>query len=162
MTSSKVLNEEDLREQCRNLRRRGRPTVFTNGCFDLLHPGHVSYLEAARGLGDALIVAVNSDRSVRALKGRGRPIAPEQDRARMLAALACVDYVTVFNDDTAARLLALLRPDTYVKGGDYAQNAPVEAPVVHAYGGRVHILPFAAGYSTSDLVDRIKSHDHIQ
>ncbi len=161
MTASKVLTEALLSEHCRRLRRRGRTTVFTNGCFDLLHPGHVSYLEAARGLGDALIVAVNSDRSVQALKGQGRPIAPEQDRARLLAALACVDYVTIFDDDTAARLLSALRPDTYVKGGDYAHDAPVEAPVVQAYGGRVHILPLAAGYSTTDLVARIKSHDQI-
>ena len=159
MTARKVLTEEALRDRCRASKQRGQTTVFTNGCFDLLHPGHVAYLETARKLGDALIVAVNSDRSVRALKGPARPITPARDRARVLAALACVDCVTVFDDDTAERLVATLKPDIYVKGGDYAEPRagaePVEAAVVRAYGGSVHILPFAAGYSTTTLVQRI-------
>ena len=155
MTASKILTEIKLIGRCSALKRQGRSIVFTNGCFDLLHPGHVAYLEAARDLGDALIVAVNSDRSVRALKGHTRPISSEKDRARVLAALACVDLVTVFDDDTAERLLSVLQPDIYVKGGDYTETEPVEAGVVRAYGGNVRILPFTSGYSTSTLVGRI-------
>ena len=137
------------------MRQQGQSVVFTNGCFDLLHRGHVEYLEAARALGDALIVAVNSDRSVRTLKGPTRPITPADDRAHVLAALACVDYVVEFDDDTAERIVQQLRPDVYVKGGDYAQDEPLEAPIVRAYGGSVRILPFTSGYSTTDLVQRI-------
>lgn len=159
MTATKVVPEEELTDRCRALQREGRSVVFTNGCFDLLHPGHVAYLEAARDLGDTLIVAVNSDRSVQALKGPGRPLTPEQDRARLLAALACVDFVTLFDDDTAGRLLGALQPDTYVKGGDYAATEPVEAETVRTYGGTVRILPFTAGYSTTDLVNRILARE---
>ena len=155
MTASKILTEFKLIDRCSALKRQGRPVVFTNGCFDLIHPGHVAYLEAARDLGDALIVAVNSDRSVRALKGHTRPISPENDRARVLAALACVDFVTVFDDDTAERLLNVLQPEIYVKGGDYTETEPVEASVVRAYGGTVQILPFTSGFSTTELVGRI-------
>ena len=155
MTARKVLTEEALRDRCSALKRRGQTIVFTNGCFDVLHPGHVVYLEAARALGDALIVAVNSDRSVRSLKGQARPITPAQDRARVLAALACVDCVTVFDDSTAKRLLGTVQPDIYVKGGDYLESEPVEAAVVRAYGGSVRILPFTPGYSTTALVRRI-------
>ena len=155
MTASKILTEFKLIDRCSALKRQVRSIVFTNGCFDLLHPGHVAYLEAARDLGDALIVAVNSDRSVRALKGHTRPISPEKDRARVLAALACVDLVTVFDDDTAERLLNVLQPEIYVKGGDYTETEPVEAGVVRAYGGNVRILPFTSGYSTTALVGRM-------
>ena len=155
MTASKILTEFKLIDRCSALKRQGRSIVFTNGCFDLIHPGHVAYLEAARDLGDALIVAVNSDRSVRALKGHTRPISPEKDRARVLAALACVDLVTVFDDDTAERLLDILQPKIIVKGGDYTETEPVEAGVVRAYGGNVQILPFTSGYSTTALVGRM-------
>ena len=157
MTASRFLSEEALTERCSALRRQGRTLVLTNGCFDLLHAGHVAYLEAARALGDVLVVAVNSDRSVRALKGPTRPFTPARDRAIVLAALACVDYVVEFDDDTAERLVQRLRPDIYVKGGDYARDEPVEAAVVRAYGGKVRILPFTSGYSTTDLVQRIIS-----
>lgn len=159
MTATKVVSEEALTDRCRTLQRQGSAVVFTNGCFDLLHPGHIAYLEAAKELGDALIVAINSDRSVQALKGPGRPLTLEDDRARMLAALACVDYVSIFDDDTAERLLGSLQPDIYVKGGDYAATEPVEAATVRAYGGSVHILPFTAGYSTTDMVNRIISRE---
>ena len=155
MTASKILTESALVDRVGTLRQQSRSVVFTNGCFDLLHRGHVAYLEAARALGDVLIVAVNSDRSVRALKGPTRPITPAGDRAHVLAALACVDCVVEFDDETAERLVRKLRPDVYVKGGDYAQEEPVEAPVVRAYNGSVRILPFTYGYSTSDLVQRI-------
>ena len=155
MTASKILTETALVDRIGTLRQQGRSVVFTNGCFDLLHRGHVAYLEAARALGDVLIVAVNSDRSVRALKGPTRPFTSARDRVLVLAALACVDYVVEFDDDTAERLVRKLRPDIYVKGGDYAQDEPVEAAVVRAYGGSVRILPFTSGYSTTDLVQRI-------
>ncbi len=162
MTASKILTETALVDRIGTLRQQGRSVVFTNGCFDLLHRGHVAYLEAARALGDALIVAVNSDRSVRALKGPKRPITPAGDRAHVLAALACVNYVVEFDDDTAERLVAKFRPDVYVKGGDYAQDEPVEAAAVRDYGGKVHILPFTSGYSTTGLVRRIlASVEHI-
>ena len=157
MTASKILTETALVDRTGTLRQHGTTIVFTNGCFDLLHPGHVAYLEAARALGDILVVAVNSDRSVRALKGPTRPFTPAGDRAIVLAALACVDYVVAFDDDTAERLVQRLQPDIYVKGGDYARDEPVEAAVVRAYGGDVRILPFASGYSTTDLVQRIIS-----
>ena len=155
MTAFKILTETALVDRVGTLRQQGQSVVFTNGCFDLVHRGHVEYLEAARALGDVLIVAVNSDRSVRALKGPTRPITPAGDRAHVLAALACVDYVVEFDDDTAERIVQQLRPDVYVKGGDYAQDEPVEAPIVRAYGGSVRILPFTSGYSTTDLVERI-------
>ncbi len=162
MTATKILTEKALIDRCRASKQQSQVIVCTNGCFDLLHPGHVAYLEAARALGDVLVVAVNSDRSVRALKGPTRPITPEDDRARVLAALACVDCVTVFDDDTAERLLCNLQPDVYVKGGDYTRTEPVEAGAVRAYGGSVRILPFASGYSTSDLVRRIVAGNHSQ
>ncbi len=155
MTASKIQSESALVDRLGMFRQQGRSVVFTNGCFDLLHRGHVAYLEAARALGDVLIVAVNSDQSVRALKGPTRPITPAEDRAHVLSALACVDYVVEFDDETAERLLQNLQPDTYVKGGDYASDEPVEAAVVRAYGGTVRILPFTSGYSTTDLVERI-------
>lgn len=155
MTASKVLSEEALVDRCKSLRQEEKSIVFTNGCFDLLHRGHVTYLEAARTLGDVLIVAVNSDRSVRALKGPTRPFTPAGDRAHVLAALACVDYVMEFDDETAECLVQRLQPDIYVKGGDYASDEPVEAMVVRAYGGTVRILPFTSGFSTTDLVQRI-------
>ena len=162
MTASKILTEETLIDRCGSLRQEEKTVVFTNGCFDLLHRGHVTYLEAARALGDVLIVAVNSDRSVRALKGPKRPITHAQDRALVLAALACVDYVVEFDDETAERLVQKLQPDTYVKGGDYARDEPVEAAVVRAYGGSVRILPFTSGYSTSDFVQRIISSEEVK
>lgn len=155
MTASKILTETAIVERVGTLRQLGRSVVFTNGCFDLLHRGHVNYLEAARDLGDVLIVAVNSDRSVRTLKGPSRPLTPAGDRAHVLAALACVDYVVEFDDETAERLVQNLQPDIYVKGGDYARDEPVEAAVVKAYGGSVQILPFTTGFSTTDLVERI-------
>lgn len=155
MTASKILTETALVDRVDTLRQQGTTIVFTNGCFDLLHAGHIAYLEAARALGDVLVVAVNSDRSVRALKGPTRPLTPAGDRAIVLAALACVDFVVAFDDDTAERLVQRLRPDIYVKGGDYARDEPVEAAAVRAYGGNVRILPFTSGYSTTDLVQRI-------
>ena len=132
--------------------------VFTNGCFDLLHPGHVDCLERARRLGDVLLVAVNTDASVRRLgKGRGRPLVDQDARARVVAALECVDWVTLFDEDTPARLIAELRPDVLVKGGDYAPDELAGAATVTAAGGRVVIVPLTPGYSTSGLVERIRN-----
>jgi rfaE bifunctional protein nucleotidyltransferase chain/domain len=151
--ADKVLSRAEL------LARYGRPrtgrVVFTNGCFDLLHPGHVQYLDEARRLGDALVVGVNTDRSVRKLKGDGRPLVPQDARALVLGALAAVDAVTLFDEDTPRDLLAALLPDLLVKGGDYRAEDVVGRTEVEGAGGEVRILPFREGYSTTDLVRRI-------
>jgi D-beta-D-heptose 7-phosphate kinase/D-beta-D-heptose 1-phosphate adenosyltransferase len=138
------------------LRATGKTVVFTNGVFDLLHVGHLRYLQQARALGDALIVGVNSDRSVRANKGAGRPITPEAERAEILGALACVDGVVVFDEDTPHEVIAALQPDILVKGADWAADAIVGRDVVEARGGRVVRVPIEAGYSTSALVEKIR------
>ncbi len=140
------------------LRSQGKMAVLTNGIFDLLHVGHVRCLQAARDLGDALFVGLNSDVSTHALKGPTRPLVPQAERAEMLCALNSVDYVVIFEEPTAERLVRILQPDIYAKGGDYlpAQDKALpEAPVVESYGGRVVILPYSAGHSTSALVERI-------
>ena len=138
------------------LRATGKTVVFTNGVFDLLHVGHLRYLQQARALGDALIVGVNSDRSVHANKGAGRPITPEAERAEILSALACVDVVVVFDEDTPHQIIAALQPDVLVKGADWAADAIVGRDVVEARGGRVVRVPIEAGHSTSALVERIR------
>ena len=138
------------------LRATGKTVVFTNGVFDLLHVGHLRYLQQARALGDALIVGLNSDRSVRANKGAGRPITPEAERAEILSALACVDGVVVFDEDTPHEIIAALQPDVLVKGADWAADAIVGRDVVEARGGRVVRVPIEAGHSTSALVERIR------
>jgi D-beta-D-heptose 7-phosphate kinase/D-beta-D-heptose 1-phosphate adenosyltransferase len=139
-------------------RARGRRIVFTNGVFDLLHPGHLRYLAAAREHGDVLVVGVNSDRSVRRLgKGPDRPLNPEDERAEVIAALAAVDAAVVFDEDTPHEIVSALRPDVLVKGADWAADAIVGRDVVEARGGRVVRVPIAAGYSTSALIDRLRS-----
>lgn len=130
--------------------------VFTNGCFDLLHPGHVDLLQRARALGDRLIVGLNSDASVRGLKGPTWPVWNEQERAAMLLALRCVDQVVIFNERTPARLIEDLRPDVLVKGGDRRIETIVGAKTVHKYGGEVRALPLLAGYSTNSLIERLR------
>jgi rfaE bifunctional protein nucleotidyltransferase chain/domain len=152
----KVVTWEELERPLAPLRAGGGRVVFTNGCFDLLHVGHVRYLQAARCLGDALVVGVNSDASVRRLKGEARPVVPEEERAEVLAALACVDYVTIFDESTPERLLAYLRPDVHVKGGDYAEEDLPEAPLVRSWGGQVVILPLTPGRSTTELVRKLE------
>ena len=140
------------------LRAEGKKIVFTNGVFDLLHPGHVRDLQDARQLGDALIVAVNSDRSARLLeKGPDRPINPEAERAEVLAALACVDATVIFDEATPFEIVQALRPDVLVKGADWAEGTIVGADIVEARGGRVVRIPLAAGYSTTALLDRIRA-----
>jgi D-beta-D-heptose 7-phosphate kinase/D-beta-D-heptose 1-phosphate adenosyltransferase len=151
----KVLTREEV------LRLHGRPrthsVVFTNGCFDLLHRGHASYLNAARALGDALVVGVNTDASVRRLAKEGsRPLVGERDRAYVLASLACVDAVTLFDEDTPLALISALLPDVLVKGGDYTPEAIVGRDVVEAAGGATVVIPMVEGYSTTALVRRIR------
>jgi rfaE bifunctional protein nucleotidyltransferase chain/domain len=139
------------------VRAAGGLVVFTNGVFDLLHPGHVRYLRAARDLGDALVVGVNSDRSVRANKGPERPINPEAERAEVLAALACVDAAVIFDEDTPYGLITRLQPDMLVKGADWGEHEIVGRDVVEARGGRVVRVPLAQGFSTTALIERTKT-----
>ncbi len=139
------------------LRRAGKTVVFTNGVYDLLHPGHVRYLLAARALGDALIVGVNSDRSVRANKGPSRPITPEAERAEVIAALGCVDAAVVFDEGTPHAIISRLQPDVLVKGADWAEDAIVGRDVVEARGGRVVRMPVEQGFSTTELIARIRA-----
>ncbi len=140
----------------RGLQGSGKRVVFTNGVFDLLHVGHVRYLQEARGLGDALVVGLNSDASTRAIKGPKRPLVTERERMELLEALRCVDGVVVFDETTADAVLQALKPDVYVKGGDYAEKGPPEAPTVNAYGGEVRTLQLVEGRSSTDLIDVIK------
>jgi len=152
MGIEKILPLERAFEVVAELKRRGQRVVFTNGCFDLLHPGHTRYLAQARKLGDALLVAVNSDRSVRAIKGPGRPILPEAERAEILAALEAVDYLTIFDDLTPQALIARMLPQVLVKGGDWGPNLIVGRAEVEAAGGQVVSLPVVPGYSTSAIL----------
>lgn len=133
----------------------GGKVVFTNGCFDIIHPGHVDYLERARSMGACLVVGLNSDASVRRLKGALRPVNDQHSRARVLAALACVDYVVVFEDDTPLELIRKVRPDVLVKGGDWSVDRIVGREVVEAAGGTVCSIPLLAGYSTTGTLERI-------
>jgi D-beta-D-heptose 7-phosphate kinase/D-beta-D-heptose 1-phosphate adenosyltransferase len=139
-------------------RRAGKRVVFTNGCFDLMHVGHVRYLAAARDAGDLLVVAINADASVQRLKGPERPLVPEAARAEVLAALAAVDWVTVFEEDTPAEVIAALLPDVLVKGTDWAPDQVVGRDTVEAHGGRVELIPVVDGFSTTSLVERIRRH----
>lgn len=157
-TSPKVVSRGAAARWVKKLQAQGRQVVFTNGCFDLLHPGHVAYLEQARSLGEALIVGVNTDESVRRLgKDRTRPVTPEADRARVLAALACVDRVVLFPEDTPLELITALPPDVLVKGGDYQVHEIVGREIVEARGGQVLALPFVPGYATTEVLRRIRS-----
>src|SRR2546429_4801235 len=151
----KILSTNELREERARLRGLGKQLVFTNGCFDILHVGHVRYLQRARELGDALLVAINSDRSVRELKGAGRPIMNEQERAELLAALSAVDYVTIFDDISPRSLIAEVLPDILVKGGDYQPDEIHGREEIVAAGGRVLSLPFIRSASTSSIIRRI-------
>lgn len=159
MRNSKVLTREELSKAVGEAKAAGKTVVFTNGCFDILHVGHVRYLQQARSKGDLLVVGVNTDDSVRKLKGPDRPINPENDRAELLAALESVDYVTLFCEDTPIELIRAIRPDIHVKGGDYKPEDMPEAEVVRSYGGRVEVIPFWAteseGFSTTKTVDSI-------
>ncbi len=153
MGIEKILPLDRAVEAVAELKRQGKRVVFTNGCFDLLHPGHTRYLAEARKLGDALLVAVNSDRSVRALKGPGRPVLPERERAEILAALASVDYVTIFDDPTPRSLIMRMLPQVLVKGADWGPSEIVGREEVEAAGGRVVSIPVVRGFSTSALIE---------
>jgi D-beta-D-heptose 7-phosphate kinase/D-beta-D-heptose 1-phosphate adenosyltransferase len=154
--NEKILSEDRAAQVRARLRAEGRRLVFTNGCFDLLHVGHVRYLQSARALGDALIVAINSDRAVRELKGAGRPVMTEAERAEVLAALEAVSYVTVFDELSPRRLIARLLPDVLAKGGDYALDEIHGREEVEAAGGRCVALPFVEGASTTEIIERMR------
>jgi D-glycero-beta-D-manno-heptose 1-phosphate adenylyltransferase len=155
--SPKIVQLEKLSDHCEQLRSGGKKIVATNGCFDLLHVGHVRYLQAARALGDLLVVGLNGDRSVHELKGAGRPIATQNDRAEILAAMACVDLVTIFPEIRATKFLAAVRPAVYVKGGDYTPRTldEEELTILKKIEAEIRLIPFEAGYSTSGLIEQI-------
>jgi D-beta-D-heptose 7-phosphate kinase/D-beta-D-heptose 1-phosphate adenosyltransferase len=156
--TEKVVPDADaLADRIDLARARGARIVFTNGCFDILHRGHITYLSQAKELGDLLVVGLNSDDGVRRLKGRGRPINRQDDRAEVLAALSCVDLIVPFDEDTPIELLRRLRPETYVKGGDYTVESLPEAPVVRELGGEVRLLPYVSQRSTTGIIDRIRA-----
>ncbi|MCK6554603.1 D-glycero-beta-D-manno-heptose 1-phosphate adenylyltransferase [Candidatus Binatia bacterium] len=153
---NKILTWTAARRRVATWRRQGLRVVFTNGCFDIIHPGHVRYLRAAHRLGDVLVVGINSDTSVRRLKGRSRPIVPEGARCEVLAALEMVDAVVLFTENTPYELIRAIQPDVLVKGGDWQPDHIVGADIVRARGGKVRALRFARGYSTTGLVERIR------
>lgn len=155
LSTSKIHNLVTMKIERERLRESGLKLVFTNGCFDLLHPGHVRYLTEARRLGDRLIVAVNGDETVAKLKGKKRPLVPEAERMEVLSALVMVDYVIPFDEETPARVIQELLPDILVKGGDWPIDQIVGRDTVEAAGGRVVSLPFAEGYSTTGLIEQI-------
>ena len=149
-----LIPDEHIEAYAAALRAAGVRVVFTNGCFDILHAGHIRYLAAARAQGDLLILGLNSDASVRRLKGETRPVNSEQDRAEVVGALAAVDAVVIFGEDTAETLIAKVRPAVYVKGGDYTRETLPEARIVEAYGGEVALVPLVAGKSTTNIIEK--------
>jgi D-beta-D-heptose 7-phosphate kinase/D-beta-D-heptose 1-phosphate adenosyltransferase len=155
--AEKVLDRNTLKEKVDSLRKAGSRVVFTNGCFDLIHIGHVRYLQEARELGDCLVVAVNSDSSVQQIKEPGRPIIPEDQRAEVVAALGCVDWVTIFDEPDPLDLIRLLKPDFLVKGTDWSEEEIVGAPEVREAGGQVLRIPLVPGSSTSVILEKVRT-----
>lgn len=153
-TSQRILDRERLIERVALARKEGARIVFANGCFDVLHVGHVRYLEAAKALGDLLIVGINSDEQTRRLKGEGRPLMPEDQRAEIISSLEVVDFVTVFDEPTVAELLLALKPDIHAKGTDYTEDSVPERDVVRSFGGRVAIVGDPKHYSSSEIVEK--------
>lgn len=151
-----LISTDDIASFCEVLRKGGKKIVFTNGCFDILHAGHVTYLEKARSFGDCLVLGLNTDASVRANKGPSRPINSELDRARVVGALKAVDYVVLFEEQTAEHLIAKVKPDVYVKGGDYTLETLPEAKIVMGYGGKVEFVNMVEGRSTTNVIKKIK------
>jgi len=151
----KIKAQKELVEKLHQHRASGKRIVFTNGCFDLVHVGHVRYLEEAKSLGEILVVALNSDRSATQLKGPSRPINTQQERAEVLAALACVDYVTIFDEPDPHRIISVLKPNVLVKGGDWTRETTVGRDIVEGAGGKVVVIPYVEGISTTGLIDRI-------
>ncbi|SFM05483.1 D-glycero-beta-D-manno-heptose 1-phosphate adenylyltransferase [Pelosinus propionicus] len=156
----KIVNNLEIKNIAEQLKADGKKIVFTNGCFDILHAGHVRYLQAARELGNLLIVGLNSDHSVRCLKGPTRPINSEDDRAEVLSALSAVDYVVIFGDHTAERLVAEIKPTFYVKGGDYNVKDLPEAKIVVQYGGQTILIPEVIGKSSSNIIKKLQVLDN--
>ncbi len=150
-----LIPAERIEDFCAALREAGQKVVFTNGCFDILHAGHVRYLQEARAQGDCLVLGLNSDESVRRLKGPTRPINSELDRAEVVGALKSVDYVVLFGEQTAEKLIAKVRPAVYVKGGDYTLDTLPEAKIVQSYGGNVHFVKMVEGRSTTNVIRKI-------
>jgi D-glycero-beta-D-manno-heptose 1-phosphate adenylyltransferase len=155
--NSKILDQHSLQQQLHQWRLKNKKIVFTNGCFDILHTGHITLLSQAAEMGDMLIVGLNTDNSVKKLKGPQRPVNKEQDRAMLLAALLLVDAVTLFDEDTPGELIKAILPDVLVKGGDYSISEIVGADTVLANGGRIEIVPIVAGYSTTNIITQMKS-----
>ena len=153
---SKIRSLEQLKKEIDRIKSEGKKVVFTNGCFDILHPGHTRYLHAAKAFGDYLVVAVNSDQSVRAIKGEGRPILPQDARTELLAALSCVDGVVIFDEENPLRVIQYLVPHILVKGGDWKEDEIIGADVVRKAGGEVMRIPYVSGFSTTDLIKKIK------
>ena len=151
-----LISTDDIAAFCEVLRKGGKKVVFTNGCFDILHAGHVTYLEKARSFGDCLVLGLNTDASVRANKGPTRPINSELDRAKVVGALKAVDYVVLFGEQTAEKLIAKVKPDVYVKGGDYTLDTLPEAKIVMGYGGKVEFVNMVEGRSTTNVIKKIK------
>lgn len=151
-----LISTDDIAAFCEVLRKGGKKVVFTNGCFDILHAGHVTYLEKARSFGDCLVLGLNTDASVRANKGLSRPINSELDRAKVVGALKAVDYVVLFGEQTAEKLIAKVKPDVYVKGGDYTLDTLPEAKIVMSYGGKVEFVTMVEGRSTTNVIQKIK------
>lgn len=156
MADHKIKSADSLLKRVKQLKRQGNKIVFTNGCFDVIHVGHTTYLKKAKSLGDVLIVALNSDASVRRLKGNGRPLVRFKDRAEVVSSLESVDYVTSFGDSTPLRLIESIKPDVLVKGGDWTTNKIVGASFVKSYGGEVVPMPYVAGRSTTNLIKKIR------
>jgi D-glycero-beta-D-manno-heptose 1-phosphate adenylyltransferase len=156
-TGARIVDRPRLQEAISAAKRNGKRIVFANGCFDVLHVGHVRYLEAAKALGDLLIVAINSDAQARRLKGEGRPLMPQDQRAEIVSALAAVDFVTIFDEPTVAELLLALKPDVHAKGTDYTEDTVPERDVVRSYGGRVAIAGDPKDHSSSRMIENISS-----
>ncbi|MBW1707890.1 MAG: D-glycero-beta-D-manno-heptose 1-phosphate adenylyltransferase [Deltaproteobacteria bacterium] len=152
---NKIKTVEAAIDECHRMREQGKRVVFTNGCFDILHPGHTRYLSSARELGDFLVVALNSDKSVRTIKGPKRPILGEEARAELIAALRCVDLVLIFDEDNPLRVITELLPHILVKGGDWAEDEIIGADVVKRNGGEVRRIPFITGFSTTAVIEKI-------
>lgn len=152
---SKLLNLSEAQQQLAKEKANGKCIVFTNGCFDILHAGHTTYLADAKACGDILVLGLNSDVSIKAIKGEKRPIVAETYRAQTLAALESIDYIILFDEETPIHLIETLKPDIYVKGGDYTEETLPETPIVKSYGGTVKLLPFVEGLSTSTIINKI-------
>jgi glycerol-3-phosphate cytidylyltransferase len=150
-----LIDRKLIEETCKEIRQGGKKIVFTNGCFDILHVGHVRYLTTAKSFGDILIVGLNTDESVKMLKGENRPINNEKDRAEVLLGLKAVDYVVLFGERTAENLVSEIRPDVYVKGADYTVDKIPEAKIVQSYGGQIELVKFVKGHSTTNIINQI-------